>query len=468
MPDFSSAGDLFRSRILGMGLEDTPYQQQAVSGMLGGATPEQLRSFFGSPQVQQQFKGFGIDPQQFTQNIRTSPFFNQGFMQQHPLLGGALTHAMANVAATPEAPLVSGAGSGMTRAMQGAMGGNDMLRQYQLHQMMAPFGMMAGMMPTYGEERRRAIEQAIVDETKARQQAIPWQQQMQQEKEEIDRMRAEAAQMQASAAQERANVPKIIPGMGLVYPGQGLEHYEMPGMPAELGGAVRQGGPKFQPFDQGTIDAYVKEQIGMHPERQALADWRKAFIDAGVPDEQANYYAQRAFEAKSKGEHPTGGSRGATGGWTEKGASQLEQKKGVEQNAILKEYAPIREKYKNDQEWQQQDPKTYQGFMERMQQLEDQYTEAGRASGGTYPGYTYPGMKSSVPPQNPFLSPGANRGGQGSPAPTGTQQFPPDAQVDDAGNVFDAQGKYLGRQQGAATPTPTPAPRPAPAPAPQQ
>lgn len=277
MADLSTAGDLFRSRILGMGLEDTPYPQQAVAGMLGGATPEQIGAFFQSPQVQQQFKSFGVDPQALLQHVRQSPFFSQGFMQAHPQLGGALSRAFANVASTPEAPLVSGAGSGMTRAMQGAFGGPEMLRQYQLHQMMAPLGAIAGMMPTYGEERRRAIEQAIVDETKERMQALPMQQQMQQELADIKRGQEQAQFNRSIEPQVHQGPYGITTNQYQPGQGQGMEPGQAGLLMEQQGGRLT---PGFTPPPTGSSAAPTIQQFqtpGYALAPASMGGWNTSF-----------------------------------------------------------------------------------------------------------------------------------------------------------------------------------------------
>jgi hypothetical protein len=278
MSDGMGAGDIFRSRILGQGLEDTPYQQQAVSGMMGGMTPEQMQAFFQSPQVQQQFRSFGIDPQAMLGGMRQSPFFPNSFMQQHPQLGGFLNRGLASMAATPAAPEVSGAGSGLSRFAQGAFGGPELLRQYQLHQMMGPFGAMAGMMPTYGEQRRRAIEEAIVKETQQRMGAFP------QQMRDLDIQRTEPrvnmGQYGYTTTQYQPGAPEggqqgvdfqagMGPGRPMTSPTTG-EQFQTPGYglsPQQQAGWNVQ----YTPYGAGNV-------ADVHPERQA---------GAGLKTEQA-------------------------------------------------------------------------------------------------------------------------------------------------------------------------------------
>src|SRR5882762_8632923 len=138
-----------------LGEVESPTQTGQMQSPSFGGQPSQLGQILQHPHVQQLLQQFGIsfDPSQ----IRQSPFLPNSFMQGHPHLGGALSGAMANVAATPEAPLVSGAGSGMTRAMQGMMGGPEMQRQYQVRQMLAPFQAMGAQMPAMEFGRKQQL-----------------------------------------------------------------------------------------------------------------------------------------------------------------------------------------------------------------------------------------------------------------------------------------------------------------------
>lgn len=142
-----------------MGEVEQPTQAQGLSSPQFGGSPEQLMGMLQSPHVQDQLQKWGLhfDPSQ----MRQSPFLPNQFMQHHPLLGGMLNQGMANVAATPEAPAVSGAGSGMTRAMQGMMGGPEMLRQYQVRQMLAPFQAAGMQMPMQEFQRKQELLQLL-------------------------------------------------------------------------------------------------------------------------------------------------------------------------------------------------------------------------------------------------------------------------------------------------------------------
>lgn len=289
------SNDLFRSRILGMALEDTPQNPQASAG-LGGATPEQIQAFFQSPQVQQQFGQFGIDPQAFLQHTRQSPFFPNSFMQSHPGLGQGLSQAMANVAATPEAPLVSGPGSGMSRAMQGMMGGNELLRHYQLQQMLAPMGALGSMMPAYGEQRRQAIEQQLVESERQRQELLA--KQGPQIKGEI--VTPPGAPGYFTPSQPH---PLMIPGAG----GQGMQASQVPGglpMPGGAGsfagsmGAMAPGGqPEYHPYDPQQVQAYYDAR--QHPQtvQQAGHDTSREKV-AQTGAEAKKYSADKSAQSK--------------------------------------------------------------------------------------------------------------------------------------------------------------------------
>src|SRR6266404_433827 len=54
--------------------------------------------------------------------VRQSPVFSNDFMQRHPQLGGALNNAIVGAALVPSGAPVEGAGEGVSRALQGALG----------------------------------------------------------------------------------------------------------------------------------------------------------------------------------------------------------------------------------------------------------------------------------------------------------------------------------------------------------
>jgi hypothetical protein len=138
-----------------MGEVEQPTQNQGMTNPQFGGSPEQLMGMMQSPHIQEMLRQWGINfnPQQ----MRQSPFLPNAFMQGHPQAGGAISGALANVAATPEAPMVSGAGSGMTRAAQGMMGGPEMQRQFQVRQMLAPMQMIGQQMPQAEFQRKQQL-----------------------------------------------------------------------------------------------------------------------------------------------------------------------------------------------------------------------------------------------------------------------------------------------------------------------
>lgn len=141
-------------------IEQQPNAQQMGSMYAPfGGSPEQAQQLLNSPGLHQALQQFGLGNMQ--QGIRQSPFFSNQMMQQHPHMMGGLNNAFANAAMTPEAPLVSGAGSGISRAFQGMAGGPEMQRQYQLRQMMAPMQAMGMMMPAQAEQRRWELLKAL-------------------------------------------------------------------------------------------------------------------------------------------------------------------------------------------------------------------------------------------------------------------------------------------------------------------
>ena len=445
MADGASLGPDYLTRSLFLREAEAGPSQQELATMTApfGGSVEQARALMASPAMQQHLQQYGIhfDPSQ----VRQSPFLPNAFMGHHPLLGGAFSNAMANAAATPEAPLVSGAGSGISRAMQGMYGGPEMLRQYQVRQMMAPFQVMGMQLPVRAEERRQQLLQSI-QEDMAQRRGIEAKQQP--ELLEIKRMQAEAAAQKAEAAgnaaqaqQIRANaeaewrqaqaqqaqMPKATP-YGLIYPGSGPQITHPEGMPPELGGQISPGGAaRFEPYGPQVI----QNLVAAHPERTSLAAWRQALMDAGVPQNEADLMAAKAMEAREKGTAAGKKAAGVSPGWTQKAQTQVDTQKNTAKNAIMKEYAPLKETYKSEEEWRKAKPEEYNSMITRLQELEDQYAERIRSIGGqAEKAYTYPGRTSRVAPQTPSYfgppnPPGASAGsaqagGAGSQRSEGT------------------------------------------------
>lgn len=182
-PDFLSRSMFFREAEAGPSQQELATMTAPFMG-----SPEQARALYQSPEVQARLQHFGLGG--FSPDmIRQSPFLPNQLMQGHPLLGGMLNRAMANAAATPEAPLVSGAGSGISRAMQGMYGGPELLRQYQVRQLMAPFQAMGMQLPIMAEQRRQELLQALEQDMQKRQ-AMEQQQLQMRQQQGLDKLEA--------------------------------------------------------------------------------------------------------------------------------------------------------------------------------------------------------------------------------------------------------------------------------------
>lgn len=327
-----------------MGEVEQPTQAQGLNSPQFGGSPEQLMGMLQDPHIQNQLQQWGIhfDPSQ----MRQSPFLPNQFMQHHPLLGGMLNQGMANVAATPEAPAVSGAGSGMTRAMQGMMGGPEMLRQYQVRQMLAPFQAAGMQMPMQEFQRKQELLNLLTKMEQDRQNlAESGQDLRQQELERKDRaatQRIEATRPFADPAghvwnymSPQAPVPQGG-DQGLDFTAQGqaqpsvsaFSGLPMPG-PGGYGQAPAQAGipggwqqAQQQPTPE-QIQAYTQ---ATHPERAAgaglsgartgeLEDERKLGMPGakvGTEKAKGDYYSGRADEARAKGQQALAKMRGET------------------------------------------------------------------------------------------------------------------------------------------------------------
>jgi hypothetical protein len=229
-----------------LGEVESPTNTQGAMNPQFGGSPEQLMAILQHPQTQQLMQQLGIhfDPSK----MRQSPFLPNSFMQAHPQMGGAISGAMANAAATPEAPMVSGVGSGIQRAMQGMMGGPELQRQYQVRQMMAPMQAMGSMIPAQEFQRKQQLLQVI--------------QQM-----EADR-RAQGARQEQIQGQE----PRIHPVQG----GYVSEQYQQ-GAPAggQQGMDLQQDGQGRQFQDPMGGGQRQMPGYGLTPQQQA--GWQEQF-----------------------------------------------------------------------------------------------------------------------------------------------------------------------------------------------
>lgn len=296
-----------------MGEVEQPTQAGAMTSPQFGGSPEQLMQMMQSPHMQQMLQQWGInfDPSQ----MRQSPFLPNSFMHAHPQLGGAMSGAMANVAATPEAPLVSGAGSGMTRAMQGMAGGPEMQRQYQIRQMLAPMQMIGQQMPVQEFGRKQQLLDLLT---------------------KMEQDRAQSAQRgQDLRAQQPVRTP-----YGMIQPGAMTDPSMAGQSPNQLGMGTNplfnlfqgqgqqplpaQQPPTFQPFDPNMI----KQQTdAAHPERGAqagLAGARAEDIKAQSPAKVDELKA-RADKERGQGQQ----ARAAAG-------EKLQKIKGEDPGAFAK------------------------------------------------------------------------------------------------------------------------------------
>jgi len=274
---------------------EQPTQNQAMTSPQFGGSPEQLMQMMQSPHMQQMLQQWGVnfDPNQ----MRQSAFLPNSFMQGHPQLGHMLDNAMSNVAATPEAPMVSGAGSGMTRAMHGMAGGPELQRQYQVRQMLAPMQQAGAQMPMQEFERKQQLMQLL--------------QKMEQDRQGL-----------AQRGQDlRATQPVRTP-YGMIQPGAMTDPSLAGQSPNQLGMGSspsfelfqgqgqqplpNQQPPSFQPFDPNMIQQQTQ---AAHPERGAqagLAGARQAEVEgetqAGLPGAKVDELTSRAGKNRAQGE----------------------------------------------------------------------------------------------------------------------------------------------------------------------
>ena len=349
---------------------DQPTDTKALLAPFSGANPQQLYGILMDPSVQQQMSQFGVhfNPQ----TIHESPFFNQHFMQQHPQMGGRLFGAMSGAAMTPEAPMVSGAGSGISRAMQGAMGGRQMQQQYQTGQLMAPFQQEAAMIPGMEFQRRQSLLGSMQKEmgqsadiaTQAEADKTAYQQQLNQLKGQqlTDKEQADAAKIQATRPTGQVNAIYNPQKTQLARPAPAL------------------GGNLFPPNPN-----YPKSEGG----------WEQV-----APS--------RAFSPVQQG------LAGARGKPTEKDFAALEKNKATMYQQLEREYAP----YWNPNppastdkpSWKTTAAEKRQELERRKQQLEDYYDQARDRMGAPVLPTTYLGQQPGPQTGNPLVAP--QQGGQ--------------------------------------------------------
>ena len=394
MPDFSvPMGQSWFPQSRAWSEIDQPTQTGALVAPFGG-NPQQMAAMLQQPAVQQQMAAFGMhfNPQQ----IQQSPFFSNQFMGHHPALGGAMSGAMMGAAATPSPTGPEGAGGGISRVMQGAMGGPEMARQFQMRQMQMPFQGMAAMIPGMEFQRKQqlltAVQGNINDEEDIRRQSMELQQyfgdlkqqyldQGQAEKAANDRALQDIKQQLADTRQqmtqqqsqwdfERGQMTRPVPGFMGGQPG--MEVYQ-PGQGGKPGGWQWQAGPNL--FKPGNAPGQLSQN------QIATLRQRREFFNTKVPPPGSG------FE-----KNPGAGRQAAD----QKGWDDYRQRMGGMLDDILK---------------QSEQPLT----------------------GSPGAGLVAPGLAGAP-------------GGQGTPGPQGLspETAPPGAQIDEQGNVFGPNGQFLG------------------------
>jgi hypothetical protein len=274
-----------------MGEVEQPTNTQGMTSPQFGGSPEQLMGMMQSPHMQQMLQQWGIhfDPSQ----MRQSPFLPNSFMQGHPQLGHALSGAMANVAATPEAPLVSGAGSGMTRAMQGMMGGPELQRQFQVRQMLAPMQMIGQQMPTAEFGRKQQLLDLLSKMEQDRQGLAQNAQSMQQQKPTqtpyglIMPGHGTPVPPEMQGQSPRSAGMGTQPLMGDMFPGQGQQQFQ------------NQAPPSFQPYDPNMVSQFSKAKSAG---AQGIAETGAASREkvAGIGAESREKVAQTGAGSREK------------------------------------------------------------------------------------------------------------------------------------------------------------------------
>lgn len=125
-----------------------------------------------------------------TPDIRQSPIFSNNFMQAHPQLGGALNNALMSAALTPGPRGPEGWGEGLSRALQGVMGVQPAMRQFQFQQQAAPIQYATELAKLYGSQAQADMYAAHADYFR-----------------QMPGERLEAAQLRALAAQQKLGQP---------------------------------------------------------------------------------------------------------------------------------------------------------------------------------------------------------------------------------------------------------------------
>jgi hypothetical protein len=405
MPDLLGGQNwLPASRLIGE--IDQPTDAKSLMAPFAG-NPQQMYEFLMHPDNQAQMAHFGVhfNPQ----TIQQSPFFSNMFMGQHPGLGGRLSNAMSNMAMTPEAPMVSGAGSGISRAMQGMMGGPEMQRQYQMKQLMAPMQQMGAAIPPMEFQRKQQLLGGMLGSMQSGEQVRGEEEQrLQQKQQQEDAFKLQQLRQQGDIANQRIAATRPT-SPGWVY--QGEKTQVGPSQPTQTQGMPGMAAPTGPPSLTQTEGGWKKDLTYQGPVDAAKARYAGAATQRGKP--------------------------------TPKNFEDLETQKARMYEALEKEYAPFwnpspaPNSGMDQKTWDALKTEKRNELEQRKQAIENYYSQGRNMLGAPVPTYGYPGQQAQQP--SSMMAPGAGGSQAG--------QFPPDAVVDEEGNVWDVSGtQFLGKQ----------------------
>ena len=96
-------------------------------------------------------------------DIRRSPLFSNQFMDAHPALGGVLNNALVSAALTPEARGPEGVGGGISRALQGVLGVQPYMTQFEHAQEAYPIERATALAKLFGTSAEADMYRAHAD-----------------------------------------------------------------------------------------------------------------------------------------------------------------------------------------------------------------------------------------------------------------------------------------------------------------
>lgn len=417
------------SRLLGEVEQPTQtgaYQQ----GFTGN--PQQLMQLLQSPAFQQQFHQAGInyDPSQ----MRQSPFFANSFMNQHPGIGGALTSGLANMAATPAAPEVSGAGSGLSRMAQGFAGGPEMIRNYQVQQLMAPMQGL-GMTVPYQEFQRKQQLMTL-----------------------LTQMEQDRANLANRGQQFKENMPQKVGNIGFMIP----TSPEYAGQPQHVGSDPlfklfqNQGQQPFPEWnmrynDPGMLGA---QQLAQHPERQGAANLSNAKADEQTKETKggmapAKVDMQKSISERNRAQAGLAGAKAGTERTKQGGKPVDPAKISGQYNAAEKQYrdfmagldSALKSGQISKQQYQEQQTQALATLQTSKANIDQAQGNPGASARGQQRGQ-------QAQPAPGLVNPGAQAAPQ-QPQPQQGGQQNQNIHRDEAGNLWDMsnpnQPQYVGK-----------------------